>query len=353
MAAGATPRLRLRISVEAAPAYELILSLSVAASAGRPVRAAWLDKASGLAGPDLIEQARALCGGCDMVWTHLLSVAYESAARHDLDAFVDRLAGVPPHELRLRLLGYYVRWFRRATPAPVIAAAAAGDARARRTLLETSYPDDAEWQSGLRAVLSTGPLEGKRRVLSVVRRWRDRVFEPLLREPFMAELERDTRLRRGAVRRDGTGALAAVTGGWDYIPEPGISHLLVIPSIAIAPTVHVLDHHQVKLVCYPVEPRPGGDGAGPPDSLVRTMQSLGDDRRLRILRLLHNDELSATELATLLDIGLTTLVHHLDQLRDAGLVVSSGDRPKRYRAAPGAEAEMSRALAAYLGGSAG
>jgi len=86
------------------------------------------------------------------------------------------------------------------------------------------------------------------------------------------------------------------------------------------------------------------DKTRPPKELLAFGQALADDRRLRILRLLSDGELPAQELALRLAMGLTTLLHHLAVLREAGLVSVRGERRKLY----GLRAERVGALSAGL-----
>src|SRR4030081_881228 len=132
---------RLRLEIDASPAYEFVLSLAAATS-------------SGGGGPsEVVAEASALTGGCDMGWAHLLTVVYETAPPRGPAELIKAVQAMHPRELRLRLLGYYVRYFRRATPPEVIAAAAAGDVAAVEYFRASSYPQDALWQSALAALL--------------------------------------------------------------------------------------------------------------------------------------------------------------------------------------------------------
>src|SRR6267143_7080915 len=123
--------MRLRLEIDASPAYEFVLSMAAATTAGNP------DAPAGL-----VSEVRNFAGGCDYVWAHLLSIAYDTSPPRDVSAFIKQVQKMHPRELKLRLLGYYVRYFRRATPPEVIAAAADGEAAAMRMFASTSYPDD-------------------------------------------------------------------------------------------------------------------------------------------------------------------------------------------------------------------
>jgi SAM-dependent methyltransferase len=56
------------------------------------------------------------------------------------------------------------------------------------------------------------------------------------------------------------------------------------------------------------------------DSLAASFRLLGDATRLRLLRLVARDELTAGELTEIVEAGQSTVSRHLAQLRDAGVV---------------------------------
>lgn len=69
-----------------------------------------------------------------------------------------------------------------------------------------------------------------------------------------------------------------------------------------------------------------------PDTLVRSLKAAGDPTRLRILRYLAQDPLTPAQLARLLRLRPPTVIHHLNELRLAGMVhvILSEDDEKRY-----------------------
>src|SRR5215472_6974223 len=157
------PSFSLMLQVDTCPAYEFVLSLSVWSDVdGRTtyeIEKGWFDAIRAQASPDLLEAIEAFSQNCDIIWTHLVSLVYECPAPRDVPTFLGYLKTLDPMEMRLRLLGYYVRYFRRATPPDVIAAAAAGDHEAQRRFLQTSYPNDAIWQAALTALFPLTPAE--------------------------------------------------------------------------------------------------------------------------------------------------------------------------------------------------
>lgn len=326
---------RLRFEIDAAPAYEFVLSLAAATAGTLP----WAAPRAANA------EASAFAGGCDMVWAHLLTVAYDSPPPRTVDSFLEAVQATHPRELRLRLAGYYVRYFRRATSPDVIAAAMDGDRQAIRSFLATSYPEDAAWQAALRALLALSAWETRRRLVRVLRQWR-----PVFGEFYQPGLlTREVASRRAESRRlRPEQVVAKAVDGWDYVPEPGINALLLVPSQVIWPALHVFDHRSTKLICYPVHPAPPADPVAPPGELVAIGQAVADERRLRILRVLAAGELPAQELSARLAIGLTTLLHHLSVLRSVGLIGVRGTHRKLYSLRRERVAALSLGLERFL-----
>lgn len=309
---------RLRLEIDAAPGYEFVLSLA-SATAGTLKWAA---------PRTLLREVAAWPAGCDMVWTHLLTVAYDAPPPRDPASFLKTLQAMHPRELRLRLAGYYVRYFRRATPPAVIAAAVNGDKAAIREFIATSYPDDELWQGALEKLLKGSAWDMRRDLARLLRDWLEVFREFYDPEPLAREVLHRRGLARGRQAQD---VAAEAMECYDFVYEAGIDSVLLIPSRVIWPYLHVFDHMSTNIVCYPVRATRAVDPAKPPKDLLAFGQALGDDRRLRILRLLAAGELPAQELALRLAMGLTTLLHHLAVLREAGLVSVRGERRKLYR----------------------
>jgi DNA-binding transcriptional ArsR family regulator len=325
---------RLRLEIDASPAYEFVLSMA-AATAGGVTQAP----------PELATEISRFAGGCDMVWAHLLTVAYDTAPPRDASNLIKQVQAMHPREVRLRLLGYYVRYFRRATPPDVIAAAADGDAAARKRFIQTSYPEDARWQSALAALMPLTAWETRRRLLGALRRW-EKVFARRYDPRRLLAEAAARRVQSRGLRAEQV--VSAVMDGWEYVPEPGINAVVLIPSSAIWPVAHVFDHHSTKLICYPVPQTAVIEASAPPSDLLARTQGVADERRLRILRVLAKEELTAQEIATRLAMGLTTLLHHLDLLREAGLVSAGSGRRKAYRLRPAALSELQQSLEQFL-----
>ena len=305
----------LRATVEAAPAYEFVLSMA----SPRPL--------AKVAGPGLMARLSALGHGSDYFWAHLLSVALETSPPRDGEAFLAHLEAIDARDLRLRLAGYQVRWFRWLTPPEVMAAALRGDRRAAEQFLSTSEPQDPAWQAALREVLGTSGAALKSRVLSLAWAWYRAVGpalarrQPVLRAEAVAQRARATDL--SAVD------LIATVAGLEYVPEPGIERVILIPSLVIRPERHVFDHLQLKIICYPID-EPRHERWAPPPSLTGLVKALADGRRLGIVRLLAAGPLSAQQIAGQLGLPITTALHHLGVLRRGGVIRGGGSRGRAY-----------------------
>ncbi|HEU5369172.1 MAG TPA: metalloregulator ArsR/SmtB family transcription factor [Ktedonobacterales bacterium] len=321
------------LQVDACPAYEFVLSLAVWSDqdehATYEVEAGWFDVIRAQASPDLLKDIEEFSHHCDMIWAHLISLAYECPAPRDVPTFLAYLKTCDPMEVRLRLLGYYVRYCRRATPPEVMAAAAAGDREAQRRFLQTSYPDDAAWQAALMALFPLTPAETSSRLISMLERWYTEVFRA--EEPrLLPILERDAEATRLlAVSLSLEHLIETICNGWEYIPEPGIRHILFIPSVVVRPVIDTFDHHEVKIICYPVADEnmtPEGDMPSP--RMLRLFKALSDELRLRILKRLSTGQYTLQQLANHFNVSKTLMHHHLIALRGAGLV-QVRERPQK------------------------
>jgi len=131
-----------------------------------------------------------------------------------------------------------------------------------------------------------------------------------------------TSRRREEAMGDPLGFVERTTNGIRLLPEPGIRRIVLAPSYFGRPYNSLSKVGEIQLVCYPIaDSALGASGrAAPPVATVRLYRALGDESRLRILRLLAERDRYLTELATELELSKPTISHHLAQLRSAGLV---------------------------------
>jgi DNA-binding transcriptional ArsR family regulator len=156
---------------------------------------------------------------------------------------------------------------------------------------------------------------------AVVHSWlpRYQMIEPRVRRM----LDRDV-AAHGAddATHDPIGFVERTTNGIRLVPEQKIRRIVLAPSYFGRPYNSLSKVGDVQLVCYPIADSSLGaaDRLTPPSATVRLYRALGDESRLRILRLLAERDRYLTEIANELSLSKPTIKHHLAQLRAAGLV---------------------------------
>ena len=231
--------------------------------------------------------------------------------------------------------------FEKAGPTPllqsVFAEAAASNAKIVPALERAIAGDKAaisELESGLshwhrteKLALLEDPERTHREIVTLARSWAD-LFRPI--EPRVREiLERDFDLRAGdRTTLTGPDLIERTTGGVRWLPEAGIRRVVLAPSYFARPFNYLLAGPDWRFFGYPVADNAleVSDPLAPPQQVLRLHRALGDDTRLRILKLLAERDLYLTEIAQQLELSKPTIKHHLAQLRAAGLltVVEAG-----------------------------
>ena len=230
-----------------------------------------------------------------------------------VDGFLDALEAVPTLELVRIMLRDFAN-----DPefAPLVERASAGDPEAREALRAAlhGHKDDLD-------ALMEDPAGTHRRIVRVLRAWAAPFssIEPRVR----AILDRDAALRavdRGAYT--GSELIERTTGGIRWLPEVGIRRVILAPSYFSRPFNYLLAGESWRFFGYPVsdDALEVEDRLAPPPAMVRLHRALGDETRLRILKLLASQDLYLTEIAHRLELSKPTIKHHLALLRAAGLV---------------------------------
>jgi DNA-binding transcriptional ArsR family regulator len=136
-------------------------------------------------------------------------------------------------------------------------------------------------------------------------------------------LERDVASRRlDDADRDPMGFVERTTNGIRLVPEPRIRRIVLAPSYFGRPYNSLTRVGDAQIICYPIADSSLGaaDRLLPPAATVRLYRALGDASRLRILRLLAERDRYLTEIANELELSKPTILHHVAQLRAAGLI---------------------------------
>ena len=346
---GAPPSL----TVEAAPAYELLHSIVAALDSDDAetyeIGPAWVAEARARAGDDLVDRLSALSFGEVDTFRHLVGLAYTAPAPRDVPSFLGYLRATDPDEIKLHLVQFYARETRRMTPPATIRAAVAGDPDAVAEFLRTSHPEYEPWTSYLRSVLDSEAADYRDQLVDVLEEWADRVWnaESLTIMPI---LERDVESKRDLQRDLPLDQFVPMaTNGVEFAPRPGIDRLVLVASFLQRPLVGHVEVGDALLIIYPVaDESVSAETDTPPLRLVRLSKALGDEKRLRILRSLADGEKTLMELADAFGVAKTTMHHHMIILRAAGLV-SVGVGSKRYRLRQETVPDVGALLSGYLG----
>ena len=347
-------RQALIVEVEASPTYEFLMTLcafsDVEGYASYEVGKAWFEDIRAKISPDLLANIEQFGFHTHEVWVHMLSMAYDFPPPRDVPGFIRYVEAIDPVELRLHVLGYYVRDHCRVTPPDVIYAAALGDSEAQKKLLKSSFPGDANWQKTLRWQLSLDINAMKDRLLEILRGWYDEVFRE--QEAYILPiLARDVEAKSALKSVVSPEQLIESCTGWEYTPEPGIRRVVLIPSYVSRPWNTDAERYDTRIFCYPVADESiVADTNAPPIHLLRLAKALADERRMRILKKLSSESCTLQELADDFGVAKTTMHHHLITLRSVGLVrMRLSD--KRYSLRQDVVDHLGELLSAYLKGS--
>jgi DNA-binding transcriptional ArsR family regulator len=274
-------------------------------------------------------------------WQALLRLVHGSGAV-ELEEFVAYVRGLSAEEFRFQVLpplgGLREEELRRR--------AAAGEAEAARVLI------DAAAGHGFLAkyvpfFLQEDAESMKRHLIVLTESWYEAAIAPR-REEWTRILQREGQAKREMQARLDRDAFVEWAIGTAYHPEPGVRQVLLVPHIAYRPWTIQADLSGTRVFYYPVsdESLHGDDDPyRPPASLVLLYKALGDENRLRLLKLLGEGERTLQELTESLDLSKSTIHHHLALLRSARLVRSNG---ATYELRPALLGQAEGQLAAYF-----
>ncbi|HEX8982000.1 MAG TPA: winged helix-turn-helix domain-containing protein [Ktedonobacterales bacterium] len=143
--------------------------------------------------------------------------------------------------------------------------------------------------------------------------------------------------------------------GVQFQRPAGLRRYIFAPSFFCRPAVFYHFWRGTLTFCAPTthatpsveQERP--DPNAPSEETLRFFEALGDDTRLRILRLLAQREMYLTELAEQLGLTKATTKHHMVRLRAAGMVtLYDRERMTFYALRPDVSRRAAQALDAFL-----
>ncbi|MYL56254.1 ArsR/SmtB family transcription factor [Virgibacillus halodenitrificans] len=137
------------------------------------------------------------------------------------------------------------------------------------------------------------------------------------------------------------------TDGVQYPPEPSVYKVLLIPHYIYRPWNVEADLEGVKVFYYAVANESiTGEGRFVPNKLlVQKYKALGDETRLKILKITKESKVTLQALTTELELGKTTVHHHLKILKSARLISQNSNE---YNIVDGAIENLPLELKHYL-----
>ncbi|MGH8911296.1 MAG: ArsR/SmtB family transcription factor [Acidimicrobiia bacterium] len=312
----------------------------------------WFSEIAASLPEDLRQELDFLGGPGAEAWLSLAGLIATSPYPHDIDSVLAWLRQIDPIELRAGILMH--KCGGHADDGMALAEkAAGGDGAALDELLATGkMADRPDVVAGYRELMAVPMPELRDRMGSALGTFRTQVYEPF-EKTFGQATTRAAAARRALARgAHPEKVIEEVTNGLDYRIQPGVSRLVLVPSVVLRPWALIDQHRSTLTVVYAAADEfIDADPDAPPSWVVKLHKALGDERRLRILRRLSEGGASLDDLSEMLALTKSTVHHHVGLLRAAGLVRVSIDPAgptKLYTLRPAVLPEARRTLDDYL-----
>jgi DNA-binding transcriptional ArsR family regulator len=308
----------LRVDVDSSPVYELLLQIG--AFTGHEelntydVGHRWGVTQRGRCSAHVLRALDRL-GGPYAFWDQL--IGYQAVRRADgVASFFELLVRTDAKEVHLHMLGCYSAEMDSGARA-AIRAAVEGSRRAIAPALESLAGGLPERREVMGPLLATPAEEVKDLVLDALRGWYERIF--LKGEPTVSTLLEDDAAAQRMLLTTDPERLILLATGVRYDTRPDVDAVVLVPTLIMRPWLAVVNYRRMRIYCYPVSDDPGTPDSVPP-GLIRMHEALADPIRLRILKALGNERLSATQLADRLAEDVNTVRAHLARLRVGRLI---------------------------------
>ena len=343
------PGQALMVEIDASEAAELLLSIATVLVEDEQdtyeLGAARIEEVRAATPPELLRQAAELLP--EKSAALLLGLVYATPKPRTVAAFLEHLGAIDPVELRLHLLGYYMRGHHVAEPETIRRAAEGDDGAITELLAAAAEYADADKCESLQLAIRRDPAESKLALLELLSGWSEHVLPKLApADPTLAE--RDAQAKRELVKSvPPEQVVERLAPGIQWAPGPEIDRVMLFPAYSPRPWVYMSEYKRVKIFCYPIT-LDRSAAQDDPASLVRIYKALGDESRLKLLKRLQDGPISLTDAAQEVGLAKSTTHHHLAILRQAGFVlIQEGD--DTYKLRPDLRPEPGALLQQYLG----
>ncbi|MGR9047853.1 ArsR/SmtB family transcription factor [Halobacillus faecis] len=225
--------------------------------------------------------------------------------------------------------------------------ASRGDQKAVVRLQNVSK-DNAFFPQYIAYISQVGMSNLKKHIQEVMTGWYESVVEPD-KVKLGGILERDALSKNKRLEKlEAEDFVEWATHGIRYVPEPSVYKVIMVPQFIYRPWNVEADIEGAKIFYYPVanESIHPNDPYVPDQMLVQKFKALGDENRLRMLKILMGGGRTLKEMTEEVGMGKTTVYHHLKLLKSARLIVAYGPR---YHVSPRAWEMLPKELELFLG----
>lgn len=199
--------------------------------------------------------------------------------------------------------------------------AASGDNKANLIMVKVTK-DNSFFPQYIDFIFRVETDKLKQHLISVMSNWFNVVVKPSLKRTIEI-LEVDYHSKISMAEKFSSEQLVHwATGGVNYLPEPSVHKVLLIPQLIYRPWNIEADIEDTKVFYYPVSNKSLSpeDKYMPSNFMVQKYKALGDEARLRIVKILFEKERSLQDITEILDMGKSTVHHHLKILRASKIV---------------------------------
>ncbi|HLR02118.1 MAG TPA: metalloregulator ArsR/SmtB family transcription factor [Virgibacillus sp.] len=248
-------------------------------------------------------------------WKALLQLLHFFEGQ-DLTHFCNYINGLNNNKLKFICLPYIGQRFQ-----DVRTKAANGDNEANLNLINVTK-DNPFFPQYIDFIFHVETDKLKQHLISVMSNWFNTVVKPSLKRTIDI-LEVDYKSKISMVETFNSEQLVHwATGGVDYLPEPSVYKVLLIPQFIYRPWNIEADIEGTKVFYYPVSNKSLSpqDKYMPSNFMIQKYKALGDEVRLRIIKILFERERSLQDITEILDMGKSTVHHHLKILRASKVV---------------------------------
>ncbi len=319
----------VRVDVDDSPIYELLLQMMVFTGFENletfDVGRDWADSQRRRCSTGLLHALDRL-GGASGNLDQLMGIQ-ASQPSPSVSAFLHRLEQLAPHEVVLHLTGFFSALYPEDVESTIMAAIS-GSRKARAAAARALAGDMPERQQGIATVLATPASDLKALMLEAISEWYERIFtcdEPTARSLLAA----DARAKRTLLGTDPE-RLILIATGIKYGIKDRFRKVLLVPTLVMRPWVAVVNYKRLRIYAYPVVDDPTSVETAR-RGLARTYQALGDEARLRILKLLADDALTLEELCRRVEQPEAVVRAHIAVLRAGRIVQINCDERMTYQ----------------------